>query len=688
MAVKTQLQIGKLVFDVKAHQMMLGDTKLQVEPKVMEVIQYFHEKQNQVVTREDLLKVVWDHQVVSDNAVTRCVSQVRKLIEQEPDNIANIETIPRVGYRLNLKGSVGDRVKSFTFRDIPFDTTIFKVATFVFFSLALFANYFYDLLNRPIDIDAVVVETLTELPGVERNPRLSPDGERLAFKYRHRDSESYHLYLMNLENREFYPVVEGEQVILNFAWSPDSRTLLLSRWNNQHERQCEIHLLSLSSSYQVASQEKIVDCGDRAFPYLVWHPASDKFYFNDRKSLDRPYAVFSYSLTSKRISQVTLPPQNGNSRGDFSVFGGANNHRLAVLRYRPTHDHQLNIYDMDNDSLLSQQFLAAEFDEVSWFGGSDDLLIKQADKLYRYDLESQEKTLVYPVGQATGDFSVSANDEQVFFVTGQADRNLVKYQLDHPQKPELLSSSTAFEQRPSFANRSLKIAYFSNQTGSNQIWIRESNGDHRQLSQSPVSLANTRLSWAPDDQSILFEFNDEIFAIDTENGKIERLIERFHRPYVSQWSNKGDAILYSSEKTGEWQIWQLDLATGEHSPITTKGGYSAAQSTDGFVYFSRLHEPGMWRLKPENKDVQPELVIEDFEVINWMSWQMSADGIYYVRNRANEKGVFFFDFAAQESTQIFPILANHSATFSIKDNEILLTIQSNAESKIQMIRLK
>lgn len=72
-----------------------------LEPKVMQVLLAFADARGAVVTREDLLRDCWDGRIVGEDAVNRTIVALRKSVRRSGAGFA-IETIPRIGYRLDL----------------------------------------------------------------------------------------------------------------------------------------------------------------------------------------------------------------------------------------------------------------------------------------------------------------------------------------------------------------------------------------------------------------------------------------------------------------------------------------------------------------------------------------------------------------------------------------------------------
>jgi adenylate cyclase len=70
-----------------------------LEPRVMRVLVALARANGEIVSRDDLTESCWDGVIVGDDAIKRCISQLRKAAETSGNAFA-IETISRVGFRL------------------------------------------------------------------------------------------------------------------------------------------------------------------------------------------------------------------------------------------------------------------------------------------------------------------------------------------------------------------------------------------------------------------------------------------------------------------------------------------------------------------------------------------------------------------------------------------------------------
>ena len=71
-----------------------------MEPLVMQLLLHLVERQGQVLVRRDLFDHLWGNAQVGDDSLNRLVGSLRRALERTSDGAVQIETVPRVGYRL------------------------------------------------------------------------------------------------------------------------------------------------------------------------------------------------------------------------------------------------------------------------------------------------------------------------------------------------------------------------------------------------------------------------------------------------------------------------------------------------------------------------------------------------------------------------------------------------------------
>jgi len=91
-------RIGDADIRPATREVVLGDSREVLEPRVMEVMVVLAAADGAILSRDDLITACWAGRAVTDDAITRVISRLRALSRTFPD--IQVETITKVGYRL------------------------------------------------------------------------------------------------------------------------------------------------------------------------------------------------------------------------------------------------------------------------------------------------------------------------------------------------------------------------------------------------------------------------------------------------------------------------------------------------------------------------------------------------------------------------------------------------------------
>src|SRR5688500_6125709 len=97
-------RLGDFTVDPAAGELVGPGGREQLDPKVMQVLVVLAQQAGKVVPRPELLAQVWPGVVVGDDAVSRCIYQLRRQLRQAggAEHYSSlVETLPKRGYRLN-----------------------------------------------------------------------------------------------------------------------------------------------------------------------------------------------------------------------------------------------------------------------------------------------------------------------------------------------------------------------------------------------------------------------------------------------------------------------------------------------------------------------------------------------------------------------------------------------------------
>jgi adenylate cyclase len=74
----------------------VADQEVGLRPKSFDVLRYLVENAGRLISKDEIMKAVWPHVVVTDESLLRCISEVRAAIGDREQRI--IKTVPRRGY--------------------------------------------------------------------------------------------------------------------------------------------------------------------------------------------------------------------------------------------------------------------------------------------------------------------------------------------------------------------------------------------------------------------------------------------------------------------------------------------------------------------------------------------------------------------------------------------------------------
>jgi TolB-like protein/DNA-binding winged helix-turn-helix (wHTH) protein len=98
--VRDDLRIGGWLIQPQVHTISRDAQVHRVEPKAMQVLVYLARHNDEVVSKERLIGEIWPATFVTDDVLTRCISELRAAFDDDPKKPLVIQTIPRSGYRL------------------------------------------------------------------------------------------------------------------------------------------------------------------------------------------------------------------------------------------------------------------------------------------------------------------------------------------------------------------------------------------------------------------------------------------------------------------------------------------------------------------------------------------------------------------------------------------------------------
>jgi Tol biopolymer transport system component/DNA-binding winged helix-turn-helix (wHTH) protein len=676
-----------------------------VQPRVMQALVALVRAKGAVVSREDLIESCWEGIVVGDDAINRCIAKVRALASFAGPQSFEIETVPRVGYRLFTKSFEAETSTRQSANTPPssslaaqsgavsawlrpqFRHSIVLAAVCI---LALGGMLVWRLLPLARQPEWTVVESHLPFIGtsqIEGDPALSPDGTMLAYAAG-----------PNVTNRQiFLRILKGDSSIqlthetfdaMSPAWSPDGRTIAYSVF--QGGRPCRIMEMQIPSGqpYQVGQ------CRVAQRAFLTFDPSGHALVFNDYAGPPLgPEPLVRLDTENGRSLAITNPPAavKGDAMPSFSpdgrylVYNRDLNGARSEIRLRRMRDGQERVV-----ATLKSWDCGAY---PTWTPDGTAILMSGAcqgdSSLWVYPLDGGKPSQIIPGGNSIGRFSVNANG-YVAMETGAGHAQLLAFTPGSSEPPTPLDERSGPAVWCVDAAPDGALAVTGSKANAFGVWIADRQGaPFRKLMSLPESACSIR--WSPDGTRFAFiQAHSAGFSVPVVS-RGGRLLTRFQFPDKDSgliaWAADGKNIFTSRFEKQGWRIWRTDLSTLKSIPVSPFGWRDPG--VHGTMLFAeKARAAGIWRLdqgKPQRVADGPTPEANDL-------FTASGDDLYYADLTDPEHPAISAQnvYGGSKKRLIdLPFgLASYTFAVSPKSGDIVFSLRATDDTDIALIRLE
>lgn len=616
--------IGGLNVRPSLNRVSAGGKTVRLEPKVMKVLLVLWRADGAVVSREDLIREVWEGQAVTDDAITRCISRLRRLFAHDFPGPARIETVQKSGYRL-VTGSGEEQTKRKLF------TWAGGAALVAALALAAGITAWLQGRDRAEPDFAALPQSLApfaNFPGPERYPAFSPDGGSVAFAWRSPETGNYDLYRVDTEGEGRLRLTASGADEIFPVWSPDGARIAFGRIDGEGE--CEILAIPAIGG----AERRLAGCAGRLVA-LDWAADGSRLLFAFQ---ERPYAMARlYVLDPDTLERTPVPLPPGFALGVDDAAFSPDSRRIALTLQGTLGVEDIFVIDADGGNPVRLTSRHLKVHGLDWLADGSGLLASTnwlgAFGLWRVPVDGGAAEPV--VNMADGIDHVAVSPQGAVLVERWAHRaDVVALNPATGAETPLAVNSTRFEWDARPAPGGGRVAFVSDRSGAAELWVyhRESEAFSQLTDFGGAWTHSPR--WSPDGGQIVFaspergRFN--LYLVSSRGGPLTHLTAGEGDNFAPVFSPDGRFVYFGSDRTGAWQVWRLELATGEQSQVTQGGGRAPQISPDGArLYFTRIDEAGLWRMPAGGG--APERVLDDLTPVDWNNWFLENGAIYYVR---------------------------------------------------------
>jgi Tol biopolymer transport system component len=552
------------------------------------------------------------------------------------------------------------------------------------------------LIWRHPEAPVSVAVPLTAYAGSEIAPSLSPDGQFVAFGWTGTETPSVqHIYIKDVHGEAMRQLTNHPASERNPAWSPDGSRIAFIRG-----RQGVFVISPLGGP-----ERKISDTGT----HVGWASDSKSVLIREASTGGaqeiNSFGIYQVSLDTLEKRRITQPTAG---MGDWLFSVSPDGKTIAFARYTVPGVADVFVAPMSGGEPRRVTNWSGSTISVAWTPDGREIVYcvqePQGGRLWRIPWNVTTPGKGTPVAGQSGDASLLSisraspgHPARLAYQVQYRDVGLRLVDLTTTVNGLLtsvkpLADSTRMETVAAFSPDGNRVAFASNRSGSQEVWIANRDGsDIRQLTSvgGPHTLPTT---WSPDGRKLLLEAtidgHTDVYVIAPDGGRLQRLTsDPFLHTYPT-WSRDGKSIYFASDRSTQSaprylaQIWKMPAEGGEAIQLTRTGGFFQQESPDGaFLYFLDPKDTSTLQGNLMRMPVgggEPEKVLED---LRGTLWAVTPKGIFFRARAGREDVVNLFHFGDRRVERVgrlpFPISQLGAGWAVSEDGHWLLANQTN-----------
>jgi tricorn protease len=470
-------------------------------------------------------------------------------------------------------------------------------------------TYAGDLWTAPASGGTAV--RLTAHPGMETYAKFSPDGKWIAFTGQYDGDEQVYVIASGggePKQLTFYPSrgplaprwgldnqVEG--------WTKDGRVVFRSGRDSWSLPIARLYTVSVNGG--PAEPLPMPEAGSGAFSpdgsKMVYSPRFRDFRPEKRYSGGQANTLYIYDLKTNDAVKISDSPRAAR---DAMWIGN-------TVYYNSDKDGKFNLWAYDVLSGKTTQVTRHRDWDIRWPSSDDEsrIVYERDGELEVMDISSRKETKISitvpddgvykrrrttSVANLISSYSLSPKGERALF---SARGDIFTAPVEKGGVRNLTKSSNANDKFPAWSPDGKYIAFISDKSGEDEVWIVAQDGS---TSPEQVSAGGAAQRYAPvwsaDGTKIAFGDKDgRVYVLTLATKQVQQIVDARNGLILDyEWSPKGNFIAYSTqERNGMSAVYIWSSADNKNyrvTPTMFNANSPAWDPNGGYLYFISAHE--------------------------------------------------------------------------------------------------
>ena len=598
------VRLGRLSYDPATNMLVDGDSLVQIAPKTCELLSVFLCNQGRLLSKSEIMDLVWPDTFVEESNLTHHIAALRKAL----DGQALIETVPRRGYRFSIANEATESVivQRIERRVVEIEEVVeerpgkslnFKgaaAACAVIGGLFLAAVVGYSIRSGSFVGKGTSMTTALSVAGQIRSFAVSPDGKMIAFAWRPEGEKASQLYVQLSGGGTPLKLTNSGSSVFP-AWSPDSSTIAFIRSDKTTSSIVFVPALG-------GPERKFCDLVDVAPLDLAWSADGNLFAVSDTSGAENgPRSIVLIKASDGSKTRLTHPPAESN--GDFLPTFSPDS-RSVVFRRDAAVASDIRRIEIDRSGELILSSESVLVQSLAWTVPDTVIYTAKrgsASELFRVSakIESKPEKLQNLGTQATR-ISTSRDSGNLYFLENLSDVNIWETSFD----PELenvverkkIIGGPRIEENGELSPDGRRIAFISDRSGFYEIWLAATDGTEETKLTDLAGPVIGALKWSPDGSQLSmhasFGRDQDIYVVNAASGKATRITEG-GKHYVRNWSLDGKSVYYTTLIDDRWQFAKKLATGGSEIVIEADGANKGFELNDGSIVYCKMDSGGI-----------------------------------------------------------------------------------------------
>jgi Tol biopolymer transport system component/DNA-binding winged helix-turn-helix (wHTH) protein len=612
-----------------------------------------------LVTREELCRELWPSGtfVDYDQGLNAVINRLRDALGDSAAEPRFIETLPKRGYRFIAPVTIIDEPEpASTTIDAPSPqpaadghvasrrpAVLIVAVGLVLTSLLIFG--IWSRVRRPavttFEGDRVV--PFTSLVAEERAPSFSPDGSHVVFAWNGdtNGQGGFDLYVKALGAERLLRLTAHPARWLSPAWSPDGSRIAFARSADDASGLYVVSALG-------GDEQRLVDVGFSSPTFMrpSWSPDGRTLAYSSSDETGS-HIVSLLSLDDMHSRRLVPAPACWDAGAPAFSPDGA---KIAVICTSSMAVYTVYLCALDGSAPTPLASMMGQPAGLAWLADGSALVVAndggEGGSLWRLGLDGALSRL--PFGEEGASPAV-ARDGRLAYVRGREDVNIWRIDLSAPEPgttARRVLASTRIDMTPQYAPAGGRIAFASNRSGSQEIWVANSDGANPvRVTRSNGALTGAP-AWCADGRRLAFDSRVSgtaaVYVVDAAGGAPRVLETDRGNLALPAWSSDCRWIVASD---GRNALFKIPSDGGPARPFTTQQAYYA-QVIGERVIFNVKTSPHIV-LWSKTIDGANERALAGMPPLAYADpWTVAEGGVYFIQSAASGATVARYDFAS------------------------------------------